>query len=754
MSPTALVPCPTCGSAVPRDRLRPAAEPTAAPAPTPAPAPAVPVVHAPLPTYPVASPPAPTAARRRGRGLPTMSVPALLLGLGALCLLVAAVAFLAVAWSTLGVGGRTAVLLGLTGAAAALGVVLARRGLRVAGESLSVVALGLLVLDVVGAASAGWLGDASGTALVCLTAGVLALAALAWLPTGLGAPQVLAPVALLVAAVAAAGLTGHPHAVATAATVLLVAMAGLGVLAGARLLPWTAGVGAAVAWGSLALGGLVEAATYPSLGGLWADGHALPLLTAAGLLAAAATAWRPALAGTTSVLTLLAVLPALDEGATPAGLAVLAALLGWSALGLVTRSGTTAAVRLPLAGAGATAVALLVLQVAEAVARVLLVAPPATVDAAVRLPATGTALHPALAATWALALAAAYVVGVGRALPTAAWVAAAALGAVVALALLPVPLAVVVAALAVAGLVAVRSRLLAGLLLPATVVAALPSEVLTAGALAALVAGCALVLHRAVAAAVLPAALAGLVWTVLAVADVEVAWRAVPVLLAVAALALLRPRPELEAVAVASGAVAAAVAITGPTSLAVHLTAAGALLTAHALLVAGRRPVAWLGGLLLAAATWVRLAEIGVTAPEAYTLPSAAALLLVGLARLRRDPAAPTGPALTPGLVLATVPTLLWVLALEPVSLRAALLGLGCLALVLGGTSVRWSAPVAVGWVVGAVLVVRELAPYAAATPQWILIGAAGTALTVVGTTWERRLGDLRRAQAYVGRLR
>src|SRR5690606_28020607 len=121
-----------------------------------------------------------------------------------------------------------------------------------------------------------------------------------------------------------------------------------------------------------------------------------------------------------------------------------------------------------------------------------------------------------------------------------------------------------------------------------------------------------------------------------------------------------------------------------------------------------------------------------------YTLPSAAALLLVGLAHLRRHPAAPTGRVLTPGLLLATVPTLLRVLALEPVSVRAALLGLGCLALVLGGTRLRWSAPVTVGGIVGTLLVVRELAPYAAATPQWILIGAAGTALTVVGVTWEQ----------------
>ena len=126
------------------------------------------------------------------------------------------------------------------------------------------------------------------------------------------------------------------------------------------------------------------------------------------------------------------------------------------------------------------------------------------------------------------------------------------------------------------------------------------------------------------------------------------------------------------------------------------------------------RPLAWLGGLLLAAATWVRLYDVGVQAPEAYTLPTAVALVLVGLYRLQRDFDADTTTTLLPGLALATVPSLLWALV-DPVSPRAALLGAGCLVLLLGGAALRWSAPVLVGGLVGAALVLRELAPYAAA---------------------------------------
>jgi acyl dehydratase len=82
------------------------------------------------------------------------------------------------------------------------------------------------------------------------------------------------------------------------------------------------------------------------------------------------------------------------------------------------------------------------------------------------------------------------------------------------------------------------------------------------------------------------------------------------------------------------------------------------------------------------------------------------------------------------------------------------MLGVACFALVLGGAQLRWSAPLVVGALVGGLLVIREVAPYASTLPQWVLIGVAGTALTVVGVTWEHRVVELRRTSAYLGRLR
>ena len=185
-----------------------------------------------------------------------------------------------------------------------------------------------------------------------------------------------------------------------------------------------------------------------------------------------------------------------------------------------------------------------------------------------------------------------------------------------------------------------------------------------------------------------------------------------------------------------------------------NLTVAGEQLSGVALARPNRRLAGWAGGLLLVAATWVRLYDVGVTTPEAYTLPSAVALLAVGLWHLRRRESSGTVALLGPGLTLALVPSLLWSLD-EPTGLRVLLLGLACLALVLAGVRLRWSAPVLWGAIVGGLLVVRLAAPYVGdSVPRWVLIGAAGALLIATGVTWERRLQEARQLREYVRRLR
>jgi hypothetical protein len=259
-----------------------------------------------------------------------------------------------------------------------------------------------------------------------------------------------------------------------------------------------------------------------------------------------------------------------------------------------------------------------------------------------------------------------------------------------------------------------------------------------------------------------PVLVAALTWGIGGVADASATWTALAGVLLLSGVALVRvhlpagtaaPRARL-VVEVAAAVSAALLAVTGVDGApvgresgwaAIYLTIGGAAATAMALLREDRRRVGWLGAGLLVTASWVRLADLGVHAPEPYTLPAAVVLLALGLLRLRRDRHCSTLRALGPGLGLALVPSLLWVLD-EPGTARAAVLGLACLALVVAGLRLRWTAPLVAGALAGGLLVLREAAPYVgAAVPRWALIGAAGVLLIALGVTWEQRLRDARK---------
>ncbi|GCD90579.1 SCO7613 C-terminal domain-containing membrane protein [Nocardioides sp. LS1] len=739
------------------------------------------------PTPALPANPTPTIARRRG--LAGASVPRILLSLGALCLLVAAITFLAVAWSWLGVGGRTTILVGLTLLSGALGNRLARRDLRVAGEALTVVAFGLLALDVVGADNAGWLGDLDVHGLTLVVGLVLGAGALAMVVAdraGLVATQLVAALGLSVAGVGALGSTVHDHVVAVLVVLAATALVVLGRSVGAAALGVASAAVAGTWWTGLALSGLSDAGDHASVRALWLDGHAGGLVSAA-LLALLPLAFRPGRVVTNASAAVAAVLastvvalPTLAEGMTRMALTCLVAVLVWSGVAAVVRRERLAVPLAPLALAVLGVLAGALELVAVAADNVVSAGDAFTRTAGVRLVAATPETHRLLLVPLVLGLVVAAAATVGPRLRRTVGLAAVpvvALAATTTLALFAVPLWTVVACLSAVGLLLVadgvrraggrgaQQTAVGGLVALLGVAAALPSAGLAAAATAVVVVGAAWCLLRGsfpggetAAGAVLPLSLAGLAWSLAEAVSVDTAYRAAPVLLVVGLLAIALPRVEIEAAATLAVLLVAPPAIEAAgrpnTSLALHLTLAGALVTATALVHPSRRPVAWLGGLLLAAATWVRLADLGVTAPEAYTLPSAVALVLVGLWRLRRLPDSSTATALAPGLALATTPSLLWLVTGDPVSWRAVLLGLGCLALVLIGVRLRWGSPLVVGGLVGGLLALREVAPYTANTPQWVLIGLAGTLLTVVGVTWESRLHDIRQATAYLARLR
>lgn len=391
----------------------------------------------------------------------------------------------------------------------------------------------------------------------------------------------------------------------------------------------------------------------------------------------------------------------------------------------------------------------------------------------------------AAATTWAVA-SAAHLDGSWRAVPVIAVVSALAL-ARPALAHEVVGLGCAVLAIAVsAGFVPVDLRLLAAQLLAVALVAtyvgvrrrpeaSLVGLALLAGASLAAwedaltaaivlaVATTVTVLHELrspeptalIARCATPVAVGALLWTIAGPADLPSAWRAVPVVVVLGALGAWRPDPAREVPAGLTALCAAAAALAPLTDpqgwTAVYLTLGGVAITVSSLLHPSRRMAAWAGLALLTLATWLRLEQLGVGTVEAYTLPLAAVLLVVGTVTLLQGDRSSLRTQ-GAGLGLALVPSLLQALA-EPLALRAALLGIACVVLIGVGVGKRWAAPLLAGGGTLALLVVRQMT-IAQVLPQWALIALAGILLTFLGLTWEQRLANARTAADYVRGLR
>lgn len=754
-------------------------------------------------------PPRPPVTGRRS-GLRVTSVPGVLLTLGALCVLVAGALFLPFAWELLGVVGRTIVLVVLT-ALAALGARLAgTRGLRATSESLGAVALGLLALDVWGADTSGWFGDISGGGLAVVLGAALTLAgsgATLWIAAtpvrGHVVGQAAAVLGSVVATSGVAGLTwgsaGQRLALAVAA-VLLVALVSWSLPAlGLEDRPTTlrvAAVGylcvAATAWLMLAATGLVRLEEGLELAVLWPDGAGLDLVLA-GVLVAAPALHRAAPHGVRVGLLAVAVVPwtvaltapAYDEGPTARMTLALAAVVittvGWLALGpwrvvaapLGVVAGTGTGLLLAPLGAAALSAA------AEAASRLWAGQPGGDVTVVWAEAWWGPAwLLPVGVLVLATAIAAAVRVGSTRArgLLVAGAALLAAAGAVLMVAA-PVWVVVVVLVAGTAATVVIGSSDLDELDLVPLLLGAAALYVATYDELLTLVSATGLLVlavARHLRGAALVAELSGglvvpllalATWAGLTLAEPAEVWSALVVLLAGSAVVvgrgLLGPAGgrfgvEVGAVLAALPTLAVGVGSAGFESesrwLALYLTVLGVATTTVALTRSDRRRAAWAGALLLAMASWVRLEDLGVDTVEAYTLPSALALLGVGWWQTHREHTS-TLRAWSPGLGLALLPSLLWTLE-DPLSWRALLLALACLLLTVGGAQARLAAPLVGGAVVGAALALWEVVPPALEASAWVVSGMAGAILLVLGASWDRRLSEARQVADYVRRLR
>jgi hypothetical protein len=707
-----------------------------------------------------------------------------LLGLGGLLLAVAALVFAAVTYERLGAGGRAVVLLTLT-VLAGLAVPRVRlRGLTSTAETLTAVTLVLAALDAYGLRK---LGLADGTAPLRYAAGSAAV--LAVLSAGYAA---LVPVRLArLAAVLLAQLPlplvlveAEPPTATAALWLVGLAAADLAAVhllrhrsrARQDVLTLTAACTAVVTAGALLCAAFAALGTQPGAG-------AIALLGCAGLLTGGAALARDvglrvllsALpVGVTALAAHALARPELSEAQSPL-VPVAVALLAVQAAALLPRALRTG----PVLGAWAVAAAA-VAAIAESVvvavvaplswlaepwslaaggdARAALapalswagtvLTPVVLVAAATAAVGGGLALHRLTAVSvpaGALAVAAAVLVPLGLDLPygvTLAWLVA--LGA--ALALVPRP-----ATLDLAAGAAATAVLLLG------VVWSLADRTATLSvlpAVAAVMAGvalrAALPLARSTAAALAGLAATAELAAVGAATGLTVDQVGGLLLAAVAVLAALADprlgaarRSGVEAAAVVSGA--SAVLLAAPDAGWLSWTLAGlALVALAAALRPDRRVAAVAGGLLLSASSWVRLADAGVTDPEPYVLPLALLALVLGHLRRQADPATRSFAAYGPGLSVLLVPSLLASYVGSPLWRPLSLAGVA-LVVVLLGARTGLQAPLAIGGGVLAADAVLLLAPYAAAMPRWLVLGAAGTLLVAVGATYEQRLRELGR---------
>lgn len=760
----------------------------------------------PMPVAPAAGSagPPPRAAEPAPR--PGWSAPEVLVALGALSLVAAVAVFTAVTWDRLAATAQGALLVALTVVMAGGAVVCRRRGLVATAESLGAVAVALGLADV-HVARVALDGFASGRAVTSIGVGVLAgVAVLVGRTTGLrsltaaGAGLAFLPAPTLVASSPSVVLLG---AVATAQALVAVAV-------DPDLERWTleravTRVAAVLSW---AVAGLLALAAGAA--GLGADPSQAPGGSMAVLVAMAAVAVTAVVvAGRTRPTQSLVLTAAVGAVVTAAGLgaadavssieawlaavAATGGLLALVGLGMAHRDPTrpwAAVTGNGLAVATAASAYAGVQVAATALALLGSIGSGADGDASTRLVARLGAdverslLADGLSLAHLAALLAVGLVGWARhrrwgAAVTTVAAGAVALGAPVALDLtIGVTVAGLLPLVAAGAAVLVHRgdtdawlrALLVGLA-ALVVVVSLGSAALVLGvtavvvAAAASVAGAALVRDEAAAAGWLGGALAALLATVVLDGVVLGHGRgAVAVSLAVAATLVaavgpmverLRPRAT-EAVGVADLVAGLGLVLAGLISPTVD---GASFVVVLAGLVAGlsaprlSRRLGWIvavaAGVLL---TWLRLGSAGVTVSEAYTLPLAAGLLVVG-ACLRWDDAIDgSWLRLGPGLAVALLPSTVLALGLDDVRRTVAVVVAG-VAVTVWGAAGRAQAPLALGAAAVGAVALRHLAPVAAEVPRYLAFAAAGVVLVAVGATFEQRRRDLRQARDAFARL-
>jgi hypothetical protein len=742
--------------------------------------------------------PAPAPATRR-----TWTTQQTVLAVGVLLVLVASSIALAIAWFVIGRIGQMVVMGGFTIAAAATALHLSRRRLPSSAEALSLVAGGLILLDVAAARRFGLAGlDSVDARTYAAVTGLLVAVVLATVHRHDRRIAGFAILSLSAASIGWAAVVGFAD---SAAGVAGLALAGAVLFGIAHLLiPASFGLtrraatGPAAGWSAVslaaatvgALAAAADAAGDPNasrLDDLTLDGLAcvglLAVLAATGAVvtrrvvavrtarlggrAAVRTDWtaRPlsgdwralgvvALVATAAVPTAVLAL-ALQLGAF--WTALLAVLAGVLATGLaVARSRTTSLGTAWCEAQTALAMGVLVLVTLAQDSR------PATIAAltATALAATTAAVHRVgwrLSASAVAALAAVGAVTLGGGLVSTAVGVLAAAGA---------------GSVLVAGALARRSRpeevslaAVGHLALAGALLGALASErsdgvviaVLTAIALAATTTGVLRSVLRAPAAGVAAVASAWALWLSGGLVGPQTQWALLFTTgLLLVALAVSRLTHPEEVVLALLAALVGVAAVTVALDRSWPHAAAGAA-AAYGLVAVGyaalphRRAVVTLAVVGLTTATWLELAHADVTTLEAWTLPPAGLLLAAGIWS-RRELGNHSWLTSGPGLAVALLPSALFTTVDDGVVRPLVTVSVAAVVLVVGAQQ-RRQALVVLGATAAVIIAITQLGPYAVQLPRYLTLGALGVALLAVGARYEQRRADARQAVSWLASM-
>jgi hypothetical protein len=153
--------------------------------------------------------------------------------------------------------------------------------------------------------------------------------------------------------------------------------------------------------------------------------------------------------------------------------------------------------------------------------------------------------------------------------------------------------------------------------------------------------------------------------------------------------------------------------------------------------------MAWVAKAAASASSWTVLADLGVDVVEAYTVPPALLLLVIGAIALRQRSTEPSWRALGAGLGLLLTPTVAMVLD-DPDDLvrLAAVIVVGS-ALAAAGRVWGLQAPLVSGVAALIAVALTQYDVVTAVVPRWFLLAAGGSLLLWLSISYERQLQRL-----------